>query len=97
VSEEPDDSATDETDDEVLTDCEILTLRIELDLVPQWSNVVEKIARHHGERVVVGVHGPELLVRVAVKPDNKPGMMRDMERYWADFVELRKREGRWTE
>jgi len=32
---------------------EVLALRVEFDLVPEWSNVVERIARHHGERVAV--------------------------------------------
>ena len=74
---------------------EVLAMRVELDLVPEWSNVVERIARQHGERVVVGVEGGQFVIKVAVRPERKPPLMGDMERYWKAFVERRKKEGRW--
>ena len=74
---------------------EVLAMRVEFDLVPEWSNVVERIARHHGERVAVGVEGGQLVIKVAVTPDKKPPLMGDMQRYWSAFVDRRKKEGRW--
>lgn len=74
---------------------EVLALRVELDLVPEWSNVVERIARAHGERVVMGVEGDAFVVKVAVLPERKGALMGDVQRYWEGFVDRRKREGRW--
>ncbi len=79
----------------VLTGCEVLALRVEMRLVPRWSNVVERIARHHGERVEMFVDGGEMVVRVAVKPENKPGLIRDVDRYWSDFAVQQKADGSW--
>ncbi|HHO50367.1 MAG TPA: hypothetical protein ENK18_05700 [Deltaproteobacteria bacterium] len=73
----------------------MLALKIELELVPEWSNTVERIGGLHGEAVEVGLDGGEVVVRVAVRPEQKEAMLIDVRRCWALFVERRKREGRW--
>ena len=80
---------------EILEGVEVISLKIEVELVPDWSNVVERIARHHGERVAVGILGDAFVVKVAVKPEKKEHLLHDVQRTWALFVERRKREGRW--
>jgi hypothetical protein len=85
---------TDEAD-EPLEGMETVALRVEFDLVPEWSNLVERIARHYGARVAMGVDGPSFVVKVAMLPERKPQFLVDVERHWAMFVERRKREGRW--
>ncbi|MEQ1501268.1 MAG: hypothetical protein ABMB14_03515 [Myxococcota bacterium] len=82
-------------EDEVLDSVDELTLRVELDLVPEWSNTLERIAVHHGARVAVGVLGDALGVKVALAPERKDRFLADVERMWDLFVERRKREGRW--
>lgn len=84
-----------EAADPTLEGLEVLALRIGFDLVPEWSNVVEKIARGIGERVAVGVDGDAFVVKVAVKPERKALFLGEMQRYWQVFVERRKRDGRW--
>lgn len=74
---------------------EIVALKIEFDLVPEWSDIVERIARHHSQQVEVGFEGNNLVVKAKVPPEVKPRMMGDIARYWDPFVERRKREGRW--
>lgn len=74
---------------------EVLAMRVDLEFVPEWSNVVERIARHHGERVAVGVEGGQLVIEVAVTPEKKPRLMGEMQRFWSAFVDRRKKEGRW--
>lgn len=76
---------------------DLCTFRIEKHLVPDWSTYVEKICVHHGENVGVDLEGDVLVIRVEVEAENKPGMMRDIERFWDQFVETRKAMGRWTE
>ena len=85
------------TDDESepLAGTETVALRVELDLVPEWSNLLERIAHHHAARVAMGVDGPSFVVKVALVPERKPAFLKDVERHWALFVERRKREGRW--
>lgn len=76
---------------------EVLALKIELDLVPEWSNTVERIGRHHGEAVEVGLDGGEVVVKIAVRPEQRDAMLTDVRRCWELFVERRKREGRWRQ
>ncbi len=77
------------------TELEVLALKVELDLVPEWSNTIERIARHHGDAVEVGLDGEVLVVKVAVQPERKAGLLADVQGCWQLFVERRKREGRW--
>lgn len=74
---------------------ETVALRVELDLVPEWSNLLERIAHHHGEQVAVGVEGPTYVVKVALVADRKGIFLADVERHWGLFVERRKQQGRW--
>jgi hypothetical protein len=78
-----------------LVGLEVVSLRIEFELVPEWSSVVEKIANFHSQRVAVGFQGKDLVVKAAVAPERKAHLMADIGRYWDQFVERRKREGRW--
>jgi hypothetical protein len=78
-----------------LDGCEIYAFRVEMELVPEWSNLVERICSHHGERVGVALEGPEMVIKVAILPENKPGMMNDLQNFWGEFVKRRKLEGRW--
>ena len=82
-------------EEEALEGMETVALRVELDLVPEWSNLLERIANHHGKRVAVGVEGAAFVVKVAMVPEKKPVFMADVARHWDHFVERRKREGRW--
>ncbi|MCB9673829.1 MAG: hypothetical protein H6737_01855 [Alphaproteobacteria bacterium] len=79
-----------------LDDCEILAFKVEMTLVPEWSNLVERICTHHGERVAVALEGDQMVVKVAVKDENKPGMLNDLQNFWDEFARRRKLEGRWT-
>lgn len=72
-----------------------LALRIDWDLVSDWSPVVERIARTYAERVVTGIEGRSLVVKLAIRPERRGAFEADMNRYWEAFVERRKREGRW--
>lgn len=80
---------------EPLEGMQTVALRVELDLVPEWSNLLERIAHHHGSSVAMGVDGPSFVVKVAIVPERKPAFLADVERHWGLFVERRKREGRW--
>lgn len=81
---------------EPLEDCEVLAFKIEMTLVPEWSNLVEKICTHHGERVAVALEDDQMVVKVAVRDENKPGMLRDLQSFWDEFVKRRELEGRWS-
>lgn len=82
-------------DPDALEGLETVALRVEFDLVPEWSNLLERIALQHGERVAMGVEGRSFVVKVAVVPERKTGFLADVERHLTLFVERRKREGRW--
>lgn len=88
---------TDETqappEDEVKT--EILQFKVPMELVPDWSNVLEKMGAWYGESVEIGLEGTSLVVRVTLLPEKKEVMLADMQRTWNIFVEDRKRQGRW--
>ena len=83
-------------DEAPISGADIIALRVTFDLVPEWSNTLERIARFHGLRVAVGVEGDAMVVKVAVRPEERPRLLADVQRYWELFVERRKREGRWT-
>ena len=76
---------------------DLCTFRIEKHLVPEWSNYVEKICLHHGENVGVDLEEDILVIRAEVEAENKPGLMRDIERFWDQFVAQRKAMGQWSE
>ena len=76
---------------------ELCEFRIEKKLIPDWSNVVEKICLHHGENVGADMELNELVIRVEIDPENKPGMMRDIQSFWGRFVEARQAMGQWDE
>ena len=82
-------------DQDALEGRETVALRVAFDLVPEWSNLLERIALHHGEQVALGVDGRSYVMKVAMVPERKTGFLADVERHWALFVERRKREGRW--
>lgn len=79
----------------VRDDLEILRLEVELDLVPDWSNALQRMCAHFGEAVSVGVAGDTFVVRTAVAPEKKPELMATIQRYWAEFARRRKLEDRW--
>lgn len=74
---------------------EVIVLKVELDLVPDWSNTLERIAAAHAARVVMGIEGQAFVVKIAIRPFMKQAFLADVQRYWEAFVERRKREGRW--
>ena len=74
---------------------ELIAFRVDFDLVPEWSNTLERIGQHHAAKVAVGVESDALVVKIAVAPPRKAALMADVGRYWDLFVERRKREGRW--
>lgn len=82
--------------DETDKPLEIVALRIEMELVPDWSNLVERICRHHGEDVAAAIEGEEYVIKCSIDPENKPGMMRDLENFWHKFAEQRRQAGEWT-
>ena len=90
-----DDASGTEPEDGQAPKTEILSLKVPMDLVPDWSNVLEKMGAWYGESVEVGLEGTFLVVRVALLPEKKPMMMADLQRTWNVFVEDRKRQGRW--
>ncbi len=76
-------------------DLEILRLEVEMDLVPDWSNALQRMCAHYGEAVSVGVAGDKFVVKTAVAPEKKPELMATIQRYWAEFARRRKLEDRW--
>jgi hypothetical protein len=83
---------------EILADLaptEVVDLRVEFDLVPEWSNVVEKVGRYYGERVEVGFEGKDLIVKITIKKSEKERMMYDLGKTWDYFVDTQKRAGKW--
>jgi hypothetical protein len=100
------DDATDPTDAglvrpslaQVLADLsptEVVDLRVEFDLVPEWSTVVEKIGNYYGEKVDVGFEGRDLIVKITIKKAMKERMMYDLGKTWEYFVDTQKRAGKW--
>ncbi|MEZ4241693.1 MAG: hypothetical protein R3F59_37210 [Myxococcota bacterium] len=85
----------DDVDEQPLDGMEIIALRATFDLVPEWTNTLERIATHHGARVVLGVDGEAMVVKVALLPARREHFLAEVQRYWEQFVERRKREGRW--
>lgn len=80
---------------ELRDDLEILRLEVEMDLVPDWSNALQRMCAHFGEAVSVGVAGDKFVVKTAVAPEKKPELMATIQRYWAEFARRRKLENRW--
>lgn len=77
------------------TDLEVLRLEVELDLVPDWSNALQRMCAHYGEAVSVGVAGDKFIVKTAVSPEKKAELLATIQRYWAEFARRRKLEDRW--
>jgi hypothetical protein len=78
-----------------LAPTEVVDIRVEFDLVPEWSNVVEKIGRYYGERVEVGFEGKDLVVKITIRRSEKERMMYDLSKTWDYFVDTKKRERKW--
>ncbi len=78
-------------------DLEIIRLEVEFDLVPDWSNALQRMCAHYGEAVNVGVQGDKFVVRAAVAPEKKDELMATIQRYWVEFARRRKLEGRWQD
>jgi hypothetical protein len=77
------------------TDLEILRLEVQFDLVPEWSNALQRMCAHYGEAVSVGVEKDIFIVKTAVAPEKKAELMATIQRYWAEFARRRKLEDRW--
>ena len=88
--------SSDATDlDTKRTDLEVLRLEVEMDLVPDWSNALQRMCAHFGEAVSVGIAGETFVVKTAIAPEKKAELLATIQRYWAEFARRRKLEDRW--
>lgn len=78
-----------------LAPTEVVDVRVEFDLVPEWSTVVEKIGNYYGQKVEVGFEGKDLIVKITIKKSEKERMMYDLGKTWDYFVDTKKRERKW--
>lgn len=78
-----------------LAPTEVVDIRVEFDLVPEWSNVVEKIGRYYGTGVDVGFEGKDLIVKITIKKSEKERMLFDLEKTWEYFVSTKKLQRKW--
>jgi hypothetical protein len=85
-----------EGDEEILEGMEVIELRVEFDLIPDWSNTLERIAQGHAARTKLLVQSDALVVKIAIAPEKREAFFADVQRYWEMFAEWRRRQGRWT-
>ena len=76
------------------SETEVMALRISLDLVPDWSRVVEKMAADFGVGATAAAEGDVYVVRVELKKVDKPRFVAELRKYWTAFSEYRERDGR---
>ena len=79
------------------TDLEHVRVEVEYDLVPDWSNALQRMCAFFGEAVAVGVEGDKFVVKAAIAPEKKDELMATIQRHWAEFARRRKQEGRWRD
>lgn len=73
---------------------EVMALRISLDLVPEWSRVVERMAADFGVAATAAAEEDAYVIRVQLKKADKPRFVAELRKYWIGFQEYREREGR---
>jgi hypothetical protein len=73
----------------------VVRFELGFDLVPEWSNVLESICRHHAESCKAGVSGEQFVVKAAVAPENHEELMAIVQRMWNEFARRRKLRGEW--
>jgi len=76
-------------------DLEIMQFKVDFDVVPEWSNVLERICQHHAESTKAGVLGDSYVVKAAVAPEKRAELMHVIETMWGEFARRRKLRGDW--
>jgi len=76
-------------------DLEIVQFAVEFDLVPDWSNVLERICQHNAVSTKSGVLGDSFVVKAAVAPEKREELMHIIETMWGEFARRRKLRGDW--
>lgn len=72
-----------------------LTFKFDMDLVPRWTNLVERICLHHCERYQTFVDPQGYVIKLRIINENKPGFINDVNNFWRDYVKQEKQAGRW--
>lgn len=66
---------------------EVVPVTIEMDLVPAWSNVVEKIGWAFGESVTLSPTAGGVVVEVEVRTSRRDAFEQELRIYWQRFRE----------
>jgi hypothetical protein len=73
-----------------------LELKIDFSLVPEWSNMVERMAKHFGEEVTARAQPDHLLLVVKLRPEQKAPFQQEMKLWYTRYAAREQRLGRWS-
>jgi len=76
-------------------DLETVHFEVPFDLVPDWSNVLERICQHNCVSTKSGVMGDKFVVKTAVAPEKRDELMHIVQSMWGEFARRRKLRGDW--
>ena len=62
-----------------------IPIAIEMDLVPAWSNVVEKIAWAHGDNVSLSPSENGVVIEVDLLPSRRDAFEDELRIYWKRY------------
>ena len=74
----------------------VLAINIELDLTPEWWEVILEVASKHVRRMMTVEKPDEWIVRVELHKERVAAFSADLGEAWDGFVEKRKAEGTWN-
>lgn len=72
-----------------------MTFRFDMELVPQWTNLMERICIHHAERYQTFAEPDGYVIKIQIENQNKGTFVNDVNNFWRDYVAQEKRAGRW--
>lgn len=73
----------------------VVALSVEVSLLPEWFQAIERVAARHCRRMQVIEKPDEHIVHIELPLFAKPALERDLMEAWEGFVAERKAAGRW--
>lgn len=92
---DPESGKTPEADEPTPPEHQVLALRIEAALLPEWFDLIRAVAARHARRMAVLEKPDEWVVRVELHTQRIPAFSEDLTEQWETFVAERRAAGRW--
>ena len=73
----------------------VIALEVEVALLPEWYEAIEKLAAEFSRRMAVMEHPETWRIRIELPKDRGDAFREQLQEAWDGFVATRREEGRW--